>query len=422
MEKTSEHSRIFFLTAGTALLLVLFTILGMTQLKNSYTDQIVTLLGALSETIEIPKESLDMLLSGEVSDETYVQGMQLLKDTGYGQSGILLIRTQLGGVIFFFCAGTALIFGMLLAGMFYLERKRNIFLKNTVRWVRHLDDLSLEKKAKESAVQENRELIYALQEHKRLDNRQKDCLAIEKKKTLSFVEDISHQLKTPLTIMRMHIEKMNYAQEFQPVSLQKAISQVDKMVLLISMMMKVGMLNSGKSKMVIQPHKIWVLAEEIVQEFEPYCEQKQVTLHSEVKGHSGFYYDDYWFKEALENLVKNCIEYSNPDGVVSILYKVGSSGLSVQVRDQGKGIEEQNVEHIFDRFTSSFRQNDSSSGLGLAVAKQVVEAHFGKISVKNNKDKGVTFFVYLPLLRGKNVYQDANEKEVAQENEDSAAE
>lgn len=190
---------------------------------------------------------------------------------------------------------------------------------------------------------------------------------------------------------------------------------------MISMMMRVGMLNSGKSKMEIKRNKVWVLAEEIIQEFDTICQGKHVHLHSETSGEETFYYDDYWMKEAVENLIKNCIEYSEPEGIVSVKYHVGNNGLYIYVKDRGKGIEEQNIGHIFERYTSSYRQSDTSSGLGLAITKQVVESHFGEVDVRNNEDKGVTFTVYLPVMRGKDVYQEIKREECTEDDGNFAA-
>lgn len=406
MEKTIERNNVFLLSAIVTILLIAITIVGSLQLRSTYTSQIIGMLGILSEDSEIPKENLDIFLSGNVSDQDYKRGIELLDSSGYSQSGIPLIRNSIGQTCVIYSLGIVLLLILIFSILTISYQNWVHLIKVTVDWIRHLDDTGIEKQVIKTASSEARELIYVLQEHRRQDARERQCLDLEKQKTIAFVEDISHQLKTPLTIMRMHIEKMNYIQEFNQTSLNKAMNQVDKMVLLISMMMKVGMLNSGKSKMEMGTHKVWELAQEISQEFETIYESKQVKLISEVKGNSNFYYDDYWMKEAVENLVKNCIEYSEPEGIVTVIYQVGTSGLLISVKDQGKGIEEQNLPHIFERFTSSFRQNDSSSGLGLSIAKQVVEAHFGKIWVENNKEGGVLFSIYLPLLHGKEVYQD----------------
>ena len=83
----------------------------------------------------------------------------------------------------------------------------------------------------------------------------------------------------------------------------------------------------------------------------------------------------------------------------------------IYVIDCGMGIEEENISHVFERFTSSYRQKDNSSGLGLAITKKVAEAHFGEVYVKNNEDKGVTFTVFLPNMQGKGAYRVIESKE-----------
>lgn len=409
MKKTSGRNRILILSVIASFLFIFTSVIGMLHLRSTYTNQIISLLGVVSDESEIPKEKIDIFLSGNISDQNYDQGLLILHNSGYGQSGVSFIYTSIGRTFLSYFLGIAVILLMIFSSIALYFRGWEKFLKATARWISNLNKIEYEQNVVRIAPSETRELIYALQEHKRQDLQEEERLEQERKKTIAFVEDISHQLKTPLTIMRMHMEKMNFAKEFIQISLDKAITQVDKMVLQISMMLKVGMLNCGKRKMEIGPHDIRELAEEISEEFEALYERKQVELHSQVKGSSTFYYDDYWMKEAVENLVKNCIEYSERGEAVGIIYQIGRFGLNIAVTDHGRGIEEENIEHIFDRFTSSYRQNDSSSGLGLAIAKQVTEAHFGKISVKNNREGGVTFSVYLPRLHGEGTYWNTEE-------------
>lgn len=409
MKKTSGRNRILILSVIVSFLFIFTSVIGMLQLRSTYTNQIVSLLGVVSDGSEISKEKIDIFLSGDTSGQNYDQGLLILHNSGYGQSGISLIYTSVERTFLGCFLGMAVILSLILGRMVLDLHGWRKFLKATARWVSNLNEIEYEQNVIKIAPAETRELIYALQEHKQQDLQEKETLEQERKKTIAFVEDISHQLKTPLTIMRMHMEKMNFAKEFIQISLDKAITQVDKMVLQISMMLKVGMLNCGKRKMEIGAHDIRELAEEISEEFEAFYERKQVELHSLLRGNFTFYYDDYWLKEAVENLVKNCIEYSERGEVVTIVYQIGRFGLNIAVTDHGRGIEEENIEHIFERFTSSYRQNDSSSGLGLAIAKQVTEAHFGKISVKNNREGGVTFSIYLPRLHGEGAYLDTEE-------------
>lgn len=413
MQKVSGKNRIFGLAAAVIFATAVIILIGIFQVRNTYTSQIVNILGVVSDGEEFSRGKLNTVMSGSFNSGNFDRGLRLLEEYGYSKSGVSLMSMQIRHIWIFMGTALAAVGVLLIWGLTLIYRSQQRFLGAMSDWVRDLDDKKLEARVRETSTAEDRELVCALQEHRRLDIRKQNCLDMEKKKTVAFVEDVSHQLKTPLTIMRMHIEKMNYAQEFSRSSLKKAMMQVDKMVLLISMMMKVGMLNSGKTKMEMHSHKVWIMAEEIAQEFETICELKQVRLRSEVKGQTGFYYDDYWMKEAVENIVKNSIEYSLPDSEIHIKYQVGTSGLNIFVKDHGRGIEEENLEHIFDRFTSSFRQNDSSSGLGLAITKQVIEAHFGKITVENNPDGGVTFSIYLPVLHGADVYEEGCMEEVS---------
>lgn len=412
MKKVSEKCRLFGIAGIVVSLLGVVIGFGIYQLKAAYASQVIHVLGmAAGHGQEVSKYHLDLIMQGYVEVDSYERGMRLLQENGYGGSAPELLGTQIswvwaaiGGAVLVSCC-------ILLMGLTLFYKRQQRLRTALVRWCRHMENTDLEKQVEILMTRETREVIEALQEHRRMDERSRTCLEIERAKTLSFVEDISHQLKTPLTIMRMHIEKMSYSQKFSAEALKKAMVQVDKMVLLISMMMKVGMLNSGKTRMEIRKQDVSDLAEEICQEFEIICEMKDVEFETKLTGMREFWYDEYWMKEAIENVVKNCVEYSEPEGKICVYYQVGTSGMTVIVRDYGKGIEKQNIAHIFERFTCSFRQNDSSSGLGLAITKQVVEAHFGKITVENNEEKGVTFTIYIPIMKGRGVYDGQQEDE-----------
>lgn len=382
--------------------------MGIYHLKAAYVEQVIHILGmAGGHGQDISKYHLDLIMQGYIETDSYERGMRLLRENGYGGSAPELLGTQISW-LWAAVAGAALVISILFfIGLALFYRRQQRLRTALAQWCRHMENEELKERVEALMTRETREVIEVLQEHRRLDERRQACLEIEREKTLSFVEDISHQLKTPLTIMRMHIEKMSYSKKLSAETLKKAMAQVDKMVLLISMMMKVGMLNSGKTRMEIRRQDVSDLAEEIYQEFEIICEMKDVEFETKLTGKREFWYDDYWMKEAIENIVKNCVEYSEPEGKICVYYQVGSSGMTVIVRDFGKGIEKQNIEHIFERFTCSFRQNDSSSGLGLAITKQVVEAHFGKITVENNEEKGVTFTIYIPIMKGRSVYGEA---------------
>jgi len=110
-------------------------------------------------------------------------------------------------------------------------------------------------------------------------------------------------------------------------------------------------------------------------------------------------YDSPRIHQALLNIVDNAIKYSNPDGKVNIELKNGKSNAVIVISDSGMGIEENEVEHIFDRFyrIDKARSSDiQGSGLGLSIVKWIVDAHNGKITVTSQLRKGTTFVLTLP--------------------------
>lgn len=411
MKNASERNRILFLGILIFFYFLISTALESVLFHNVYTNQILRLLGSLSEVSELPKQQVDVLLSGELTEMDYIRGLKVLEDSGYKQSGQMLLDVRYDIISLTCNAATALLFAALLFVIGVQYQKRQHFWKMLVELLRNPDNQAVETAVRKGTTKENREFVCVLLERRRDWMREKECVEEERARTIAFVEDISHQLKTPLTSLRIHIERIDYKKAYLQESVTKILEQTTKMTDLISDMMQIGMLNAGKSQLEVKKHQIADLAAEIEHETESLCEEKHVTLNTTFSGWETFCYDHYWIKEALKNVVKNCIEYSKPEKAVDLVYQAGESGMLITVRDYGEGIQKEHPEEIFERFTSSFRKNSNSSGLGLAVTKQIMEAHFGKVTVQNNQDCGVTFSMYIPLLRGKELYRITKEEE-----------
>ena len=105
--------------------------------------------------------------------------------------------------------------------------------------------------------------------------------------------------------------------------------------------------------------------------------------------------DSHWFKEALSNIIKNCIEHTNPGGFVKISASQNNLCTTIVIEDNGAGIKQEHLPHIFDRFYKAGNSSHDSVGIGLAMARQIIRVHDGNIEVKSEVDKGTKFTINL---------------------------
>ena len=103
--------------------------------------------------------------------------------------------------------------------------------------------------------------------------------------------------------------------------------------------------------------------------------------------------DFIWFSEALENIIKNCIEI-NPDDVIDIDSKEDNFQVKILIHDHGPGFETKDLNHLFERFYTT--KNSQGFGIGLALAKEIIKGHYGTIEAKN--DQGALFIITIPKI------------------------
>jgi signal transduction histidine kinase len=176
------------------------------------------------------------------------------------------------------------------------------------------------------------------------------------------------------------------------------LGRMDRM---LSNLLDLARLNAGKLRLVPQSLDAGEVAREAVEVFRPLAEEKHLSLHLvETGGPFGATLDHDRVFQVLSNLLSNAIKFSPPEGKIFVSLATVDHCVQVAVRDFGPGIEEDDLERIFE----CYRQLDGSDvtglGLGLFVSKSIVEAHGGRIWVSSEPGKGSTFFFTLPKGEG----------------------
>lgn len=230
-----------------------------------------------------------------------------------------------------------------------------------------------------------------------------DLISKDKQKD-EFLDTISHELRTPITAIRAATEILHddddIPQEMKKQFLSNIISESDRLNRLITKILDLEKFDSGKQKIYVTKNNIYHTISETIKQLQQLIENKNINvdLISE-KNIVKAYYDEDRITQVLNNLLSNAIKFCpTQDGNIAITIKESDTTIEVSVEDNGKGIDENDFEAIFDKFYQSSNQNirkPVGSGLGLAICKKIIEHHRGKIWAENAKNSGgrITFTI-----------------------------
>lgn len=257
------------------------------------------------------------------------------------------------------------------------------------------DDLSLpplnDSAEGETAVLQSEiyKVVAILREQYSSEKKQKQYMA-------DMLADISHQLKTPLTAIQLMAELLEQPElndENRLEYAEKIDSQLTRINWLIRSLLTLSQLEAGVLKMKKENIQLSELADNITDTFSIMAELRGVTLNADIPNDISVCGDRHWLAEALMNIVKNCIEHTSEGGNVRISAEYNNIGTIITIRDTGSGISENDLPHIFERFYKAENASVQSIGIGLALAKQIISCHNGKITAESKLGEGSSFTI-----------------------------
>lgn len=241
-----------------------------------------------------------------------------------------------------------------------------------------------------------------------------------------FLSIASHELRTPLTSIKGSLSLMRSGvvgqmNEMADNLLTIAENETDRLIRLINDILDLAKIEARKLPLTQDWHSLNNLISVSMQSLQGLAQQAHVSLVTEAMPPLDVYMDEDRVQQVLTNLVSNAIKFSPKGGQVLVRCEVGEdSKLTVEVTDQGRGIDPQDQEAIFQKFRQATNANNplvKGTGLGLAIARALVEQHGGEISVRSTVGEGSTFFFTLPEWR----YSNGQPKELAEVEEKVAA-
>ena len=220
----------------------------------------------------------------------------------------------------------------------------------------------------------------------------------EQIKLKDYIENISHQLKTPMTSMRLNEEMlMDCLQGQELLKVQHIYQQTLKIETLVNDLLTLALLDSHSIQFHFQLEDITMMIEDIENDLDYLITQHDAYIHLQTTI-TNIMCDYKWFKEALINILKNCIEYSQHQ-TVDIHIDETETLIRIVIRDYGQGFSKEDLKHIFERFYRGQNKQKNGIGIGMSMVKEIIEAHHGSIHIYNQN--GAVFKIYLPKIFAK---------------------
>lgn len=217
----------------------------------------------------------------------------------------------------------------------------------------------------------------------------------EKEKLSIAIADISHQLKTPLTSIRIMLDNISdnpdMPQEIREDFIQDISKQVEHMSSLVISLLKTAKFDAGTIKMENEEIDAKKLIDSVINNLAILIEIKEIEVITKIDEKAIFIADYKWQQEALTNILKNAIEHSQPKSNIYIIVENTSILLKIKIKDEGQGIEQKDLKHIFERFYKAKNCNEDSIGIGLSLAKTIIEQNNGYIKATSEVGKGTLF-------------------------------
>ncbi len=211
------------------------------------------------------------------------------------------------------------------------------------------------------------------------------------------ISDISHQLKTPLAALNiyngiMQSEEANFHEIHEFANLTE--QELDRIETLVQNLLKITKLDAGTITIDKDLENVSEMMKSVKKHFLFRAEQEGKQINLTGDENIALLCDCDWLTQAIDNIVKNALDHTAEGGLISIEWKQFASVVQIIIKDNGSGIHPEDLHHIFKRFyRSRFSKDTLGIGLGLPLAKAVIEAHSGTIEVDSELGRGTTFTI-----------------------------
>lgn len=367
--------------------------------KRELNEKIAEIVGELKyQYPNIEEEKIIKILNDSSQKE---KGKELLDEYGISEEAATIYKIekmQTENIIINMAISFACYMIVTVIFVIYLKRRQKK-LDELDRYIQKVSQRDYSISIKESSEDELNSLknsLYKITVMLKEDsiNKQKQNEAI-----LESVSDISHQLKTPLTSIQILIDNILESKDMDEETKKKFMLEISKQIkgmnFLILSLLKLSRLDAGVVEFEKREVKLSNVIDDVISNLEVIAEVKQIKIVKQIKNDATILGDYNWNKEAILNILKNAIEHT-PAGAnkkVQIILEENDVYVGLKIIDEGQGIKKEDFKNIFSRFYKAENSNENSIGIGLPLAKSIIEKQNGYISVESELGKGTTFII-----------------------------
>lgn len=389
------------LTIATSMAITIQTYNQYKKITTIANQKIAEIIGTIiKEDPEIDTITIIKTLNSKQDTEEYQKGQEELKKYGINineANAIIAVQNQMKQNLILNIL-LIIVFSILwMAIIFVYLRKRDRKINQITQYINQIKnrkyDLDINENSEDELSNLKNELYkitIMLKEESEISKKDKDNLKMS-------VEDISHQLKTPLTSITIMLDNLKDNPNMDENTKQKFIFEISKQIdwinWLVISMLKLSKLDANVVQFYEEKINLKKFIDEIIKNLEIPIEIKNQQIVIEGNQNASFVGDYKWQQEAVTNIIKNCIEHNKENGKIYIKYEENTLFTKITIRDEGEGMTKEDLKHIFERFYKGQNSSENSVGIGLALAKNIIEKNNGMISCKSELDKGTEFVI-----------------------------
>ena len=389
------------ITICTSLILCIETSRQYKQVTDIVNVKIANILGKIKEDYpEIDTKEIIGILNSDTNSSEFEEGKQELLNYGIDIEQIdtiLSVQNQMEtnlkiNVIIIISFSILWIIAILI----YLNR-RDKKLKEIKKYIDEISNRNYQLDIDENSEDELSNLKNELYKITVMLKEESENSKKDKENLKISVQDISHQLKTPLTSISIMLDNIKENSEMDEKTRQKFIFEISRQIewinWLVISMLKLSKLDADVVEFRTEKINVSKFISEIIKNLEIPIEIKNQNIIVDGKEDSHFEGDYKWQQEAVTNIVKNCIEHNKDGGNIFIKYEENNLYTKISIKDEGEGISKEDLKHIFERFYKGKNSSENSVGIGLALAKSIIEKNNGMITCKSEEGKGTEFVI-----------------------------
>lgn len=392
MKNKKKYSKLIMFTLITFGIIILLTVMLYYHVNKNYNNKIVNIISTIKEKYpEIKDDEIFDIIKSNVKTNTFNR-------YSFDLDGIVLIKENKTIFVSYFII---LLFVYLIICLVYLtiiinnDKRKEKEINEVIKIIEEINNKNYSFKMKDINEEDLSLLKNEIYKTTIMLNEISEISKKDKKELEESLEDISHQLKTPLTSILIMIDTLLDDEDMDQNTREDFLRNMKREVMninfLVKSILKLSRLDTNTVKFISKKESVKEIINEAILNVSLLSDLKNVKIETNLS--DSFITCDYkWQIEALTNILKNSIEHSYENNKVLIESSENNAYIKITIKDFGSGIAKEDINHIFERFYKGKDSDYDSIGIGLALSKSIIEKQNGKISVESSDD-GTTFTI-----------------------------